>query len=35
MTVCKQRFEHSLSGYVCYTSTHYYYYYYYYHTSHM
>ena len=29
MTVCKQRFEHSLSGYVRYTSSHYYYYYYY------
>ena len=26
MTVCKQRFEHSLSGYVRYTSSHYYYY---------
>ena len=25
MTVCKQRFEHSLSGYVRYTSSHYYY----------
>ena len=29
MTVCKQRFEHSLSGYVRYTSSHYYYFYYY------
>ena len=26
MTVCKQRLEHSLSGYVRYTSSHYYYY---------
>ena len=26
MTVCKQRFEHSLSGYVRYTSSHNYYY---------